>query len=117
LTIMKIILLTISLFVWTIGVTQNLIMNPSFEEYYECPLGTIGVTTQISKCKNVFSPWCANGSAQNCFVKQPHYFNACADYNSGANVPHIYIHNVGSNIIFGHRNAKDVNAFISLRND
>ncbi len=111
---MKPLLSTLLLLISFLGKAQNLIMNPSFEEYYECPTGF----SQIKKCKNVFNPWCtAGGSTQNCFVHQPNYFNSCADISSGLNVPYIYNSMYNNNIVYSYREAKDGNAFISIRND
>ncbi|MCO5259815.1 MAG: gliding motility-associated C-terminal domain-containing protein [Crocinitomicaceae bacterium] len=75
-------------------------MNPSFEEYYTCPIGTFNV----EDCKYVFNPNCANTSDLNC-TYSPDYFNACATINSNANVP-----NTG----FAYQTAKEGDAFIGI---
>jgi len=52
--------------------SQNLVPNPSFEEYYECPDGII----QTNKIKD----WIIN-------INSADYFNSCANSQSGVSVP------------------------------
>lgn len=80
--------------------TQNLVVNPSFEEYYTCPTGTYNV----EDCKYVFNPNCANTEDLFC-AYSPDYFNACASVSSGANVP---------NTFAGYQVAKDGNAYVGI---
>lgn len=82
--------------------TQNLVMNPSFEEYYHCPTNS----ANVEDCKGVFNPNCANSQAINCYYTAD-YFNACAPSNSNVNVPNTYL---------GYQQAKDGNAFIGIAN-
>lgn|GEM_PF-5182985 len=87
-------------FVYNNAIAQNLVMNPSFEEYYQCPTGTYNV----EDCKYVFNPNCANTSDLNC-AYSPDYFNACASISSNANVP-----NTG----FAYQTAKEGDAFVGI---
>ncbi|MEZ4891120.1 MAG: hypothetical protein R2779_11415 [Crocinitomicaceae bacterium] len=64
---------------------QNLVMNPSFEEYYQCPT----FSYNIEDCKYVFNPMCTNSQAVGC-ISTPDYFNACASVNSNQNVPYAF---------------------------
>lgn len=82
--------------------TQNLVSNPSFEEYYQCPLNS----ANVEDCKGVFNPNCANSGALSCYIT-PDYFNACAPSFSNANIP---------NTSQGYQQAKDGNAFIGIVN-
>lgn len=77
-------------------------MNPSFEEYYDCPTGVSG----INKCKYVMEPVC--GSVPSC-ISTPDYFNTCANTGSNVNVPNTF----GG---LSYREAKDGNAFIGIMN-
>jgi gliding motility-associated-like protein len=79
---------------------QNLVMNPSFEEYYQCPTGI----ANIEDCKHVFNPMCANSQSVWC-ISSPDYFNACASINSNANVP---------NTFTGYQIAKDGQAYVGF---
>ena len=88
------------------GKAQNLVMNPSFEEYYTCPIGI----SHIEECKHVFNPVCAN-SSQGC-NSNPDYFNICADLYSKVNVPNTYYNTPASN----YRSAKQGEAFIGIAN-
>ncbi|MCO5260517.1 MAG: hypothetical protein M9916_10270 [Crocinitomicaceae bacterium] len=75
-------------------------MNPSFEEYYQCPTGS----ANIENCKYVFNPMCANSQTVGCF-STPDYFNACASIGDNSNIP--YTAN-------GYQKAKDGNAYIGF---
>lgn len=105
---MKPLLSTLLLLISFLGKAQNLVMNPSFEEYYNCPLST----GDFEKCKSVVNPVCADSQLGSC-NSTPDYFNACADYNSNVNVPYTY---AGSQFGYSYRNAKDGNAFIGIAN-
>src|SRR5690554_1992530 len=105
---MKTIVFTLSLFTLVLGYAQNLIMNPSFEEYYDCPVSA----GDFEKCKSVFNPMCANTPVFPCQYT-PDYFNACADYYSNVNVPYTF---TGSQFGYNYREAKDGNAFMGIAN-
>lgn len=64
---------------WSLSArSQNLVANPGFEDYYDCPW----TTTQINECKGVFNPvdFIASPSTSD-------YFNSCAPSSSIATVP------------------------------
>lgn len=82
--------------------SQNLIMNPSFEEYYHCP--TQGYN--VEDCKHVFNPNCANTSSPFC-IATPDYFNACAPFLSSIDVPNNFV---------GYQLAKEGDAYIGIGN-
>lgn len=71
--------------------SQNLVLNPSFEDYYNCPNLTLG----ILECKNVFNP-ISNSTSD--------YFNSCAPVND-LNVPHT---------LFGYQDACVGNAYVGF---
>ena len=64
--------------------SQNLVMNPSFEEYWNCP-------TQVANardCKYVFDPQCIQEPFP--CVSTSDYFNKCAPINNAANIPYAF---------------------------
>jgi len=75
--------------------SQNLVPNPSFEEYYQCPfqLSTF-VDDEVAKC---VTHWWSFGNT-------PDYFNSCTNY--------LYV-GVPSNL-FGYQEAKTGNAYCGL---
>lgn len=87
---MKYIFFIFSILLSPIVFSQNLIMNPSFEEYWQCPtfLG------QIDRCKYLSSP--DRGS--------PDYYNVCGTAPH-ASVPNAY---------YGHQEPKNGNAYVGL---
>mgnify|MGYP006169310411 CR=1 FL=1 len=74
---------------------QNLVPNPSFEEYWECPTAPDNGDGQLEKCKYWYKPNYATSD----------YMNNCASINSGVSTP--------SNFI-GNQTAFEGNAYISL---
>ncbi|PCJ25132.1 MAG: hypothetical protein COA97_08265, partial [Flavobacteriales bacterium] len=82
--------------------TQNLVMNPSFEEYWQCPTQV----ANVEDCKHVFNPMCADTKNVSC-ISTPDYFNACATIGSNANVPTTFV---------GYQIAKDNDGYIGLTN-
>lgn len=70
-----ILLLVLKLFAFS----QNLVPNPSFEEYTLCPTGFSGINdSQIERAIGWYSPTFAT----------PDYFNSCSPVSSGVNVPY-----------------------------
>lgn len=68
---------TISLlFLCYTTVSQNLVPNPSFEDYNTCPTGNVNITD----CNNWMN-----------FGNSPEYFNACASVDLGMNVPNTFV--------------------------
>ena len=76
----------IVVFIFFSAKAQNLVMNPSFEEYWQCP--TAIANLRISDCKYVFDPQCITQPIP--CVSTSDYFNACATVSSNANVPSVY---------------------------
>ena len=66
-------------FTFSNGNSQNLVINPSFEDYYNCPI----IASSILECKNVFNPVTSSTSD---------YFNSCAPVTTNTlnniNVPY-----------------------------
>jgi len=60
-------------------------MNPSFEEYWQCPTQV----ANVEDCKHVFNPMCTDTKNVSC-ISTPDYFNACATVGSNANVPNTF---------------------------
>lgn len=78
------------LFTLGFGHTQNLIMNPSFEEYWECP----DFMQQLERCKYAYNP--CKGT--------PDYHNACSS-SPFATVPNAY---------YGYQEPRSGNAYVGL---
>ena len=55
---------------------QNLVPNPSFEEYYQCPVSQ-GQLYRLLNWRRI----------QNCFESTPDYYNTCAGSGTDAGVP------------------------------
>lgn len=73
--------------VW--GGAQNLVPNPSFEEYISCPFGSYQIDKVVS--------WSSAGGS-------PDYFNACAE-SGGASVPTNF---------YGYQNTTSGNGYVGL---
>ncbi len=78
---------------------QNLVPNPGFEEYYDCP----------DDAAQIYGPYNPGGSVtvehwQNPTPKSPDYFNACAD-NTNVDVPYN---------LWGYHPAHNGNAYAAL---
>jgi hypothetical protein len=104
---MKTVLSILFLFILGFGYAQNLVTNPSFEEYYVCPTAP----KNLEECKSVFNPMCANTSIFPCMFT-PEYFNSCASYSSGVNVPYTFTND--PIIGYSYREAKEGEAFIGI---
>ncbi|HYV90569.1 MAG TPA: PKD domain-containing protein [Chitinophagales bacterium] len=70
---MKKILLYILLFISRIAVSQNLVQNPSFEQYTSCPAGNSGIT--------LATPWDVPPGS----ITTPDYLNSCSTGGFGCN--------------------------------
>lgn len=82
------------LFLASFSFSQNLVPNPSFEEYDTCPTGISNVGDyQINHCLNWTAPTLATSD----------YFNSCSGF--GVNVP---------NAAFGYQNAFDGQGFLGV---
>ncbi len=78
------------------GIGQNLVPNPSFEEYDTCPTGVSSTGDyQINHCTNWYTP--STGTSD--------YFNSCSPISGGANVP---------NNGFGYQNAFDGQGYVGV---
>lgn len=77
------------------SVGQNLVPNPSFEEYTGCPTGPSDPATDFV----------SDATGWSTFSETPDYFNACADSSTGFNVPYG---------LPGYQQAADGNAFCGL---
>lgn len=87
-------LLILFLIIGSFAFGQNLVPNPSFEEYDTCPTGISNVGDyQINHCLNWTAPTLATSD----------YFNSCSAF--GVNVP---------NAAFGYQNAFDGQAFLGV---
>lgn len=81
---LKTFVIILSLLFWEVNSAQNLIMNPSFEEYNICPTNT----ANVKDCKYVFDPQCINEPIP-CYSSSD-YFNTCAPSGSNMVVPSTY---------------------------
>jgi OOP family OmpA-OmpF porin len=63
---------------------QNLVMNPSFEEYWICPTNT----ANVKDCKYVFDPQCVNEPLE--CLSSSDYYNTCAPAGSNVSVPNSF---------------------------
>ncbi len=83
--------------VCSLAAQENLVPNPSFEEYWNCPTnpGAVG-DNQLERCKNWYKPSLATSD----------YYNACqTDISSGVNVPINW---------FGYQKAFHGNAYVGI---
>ena len=86
-----------------VSFTQNLIMNPGFEEYWVCPTQA----ANVEDCKWVFNPMCdLNNITTRCLATSD-YFNTCASVGSNVNVPNTYT---------GYQQPFEGNAYIGIGN-
>ena len=75
---------------------QNLVPNPSFEEFSSCPIGPCAVgSDELEKVLSWYKP---NSSTTD-------YYNQCASQSSGVNVPSNWV---------GYQNAFDGSAYLGL---
>lgn len=87
-------LLILFLIIGSFAFSQNLVPNPSFEQYDTCPTGvSTSWDSQIEKCNSWYAP--SAGTSD--------YFNACN--SSGANVPFA---------VFGYQNSFDGNGMLGI---
>lgn len=80
---------------------QNLVLNPSFEDYNFCPSGLSGLAysanyTDFPTATHWVSPL---------KLATPDYFNACAPISNGVNVP---------DNVFGHQKARTGNGYVGI---
>ncbi|MBL7683008.1 MAG: gliding motility-associated C-terminal domain-containing protein [Flavipsychrobacter sp.] len=76
---------------------QNLVSNPGFEDYYQCPTGISGIDFTSSP---TVKDWLSAAASTT-----PDYCNSCAAPNSGVHVPEV---------TFGHQPAHGGNAYAGI---